>query len=155
MAGVLRHHGRARISLASVLVLDLSPAKASWRSNDPGRKDLHQRRDEIQTSMGLWPGEISHRSRLVVLSILAADVPDGRAPLFAVATRQSANDCLQYFGDWRGDGRRCFRFSDEARADGWQGAQDDDAVLRHRHAGVHAGRRGSERAIRRLAIWPG
>ena len=40
MAGVLRHHGRARISLAAVLVPDLSPAKASRRANDAGRKDF-------------------------------------------------------------------------------------------------------------------
>jgi ACS family hexuronate transporter-like MFS transporter len=50
--------------------------------------------------------------------------------------------------------RYCFQFSDEARVDSRQGAQDDAAVLRGGHAGMHAGRRRPERAIRGPAVWP-
>ena len=68
------------------------------------------------------------------------------------SARQRAHDCVQYFGGRRLNGRRCLQLPDEARVDGGQGAQDDDAVLRCGHAGVHPGCRGSERAIRCLAL---
>src|SRR5712692_9087938 len=75
MAGLLRHHGRTRVSLAAFLVPDLSAAKASRHTSYAGLENLYQRRDEIQAGLGLWPREVPYGSSVVVLSILAPYVP--------------------------------------------------------------------------------
>src|SRR5580692_13171166 len=108
MAGMFCHHGRARISVASLLVFDLSFAETIRRFGGAGRKAFHQRSNEVQAGVGLWSREISYRSCVVVLSFLAADVLHGRAPLYAPSARHRADDCLQYFGGWCAAGRRGF-----------------------------------------------
>src|SRR5579862_3606524 len=154
MAGVLCAYGWTRISLAAVLVPDLSPAKTSGSGVSAARENNDQRGDEVQAGLGLRPGEVPHGSRVVVLSFLAADILDGRAPFHAAAAWHRTDDRVQHFGGGGCAWGRCFQFPDEARVDGWKSAEDDDAILRGGHAGVHAGRCGQERAIRCLAVWP-